>query len=132
MEDVEKERFQKLRVLAHPLEVETLKPRKRDCIFGVVEQKSELAASGPFREAAQKIMAEGVRQHAQRAKRGVDRVQILDLMIEIALDGGVEFTGPRSLNQDLQKQREKVEIFLCRRERKRVDLEILRFEANAD
>src|SRR5882724_10516393 len=77
-------------------------------------------------------MAERIRQHAQRAKRGIDRVQIFDLVIEIALDGRVEFPHPRSLNQDFQEESKEIEIFFRRRERKRVDLEILGFEANAD
>src|ERR1700732_3260612 len=77
-------------------------------------------------------MAEGVRQHAQRAQRGVNRVQVFDLVIEIALDGGVEFTHPCSLNQDFQEEGKEIEIVLCGRKRKRVDLEVLGFEADAE
>src|SRR5882724_2763085 len=77
-------------------------------------------------------MAERIRQHAQRAKRGIDRVQIFDLVIEIALDGRVEFAGSGSLNQDFQEESKEIEIFFRRRERKRIDLEILGFQANAD
>src|ERR1700681_4578527 len=50
MQNVEKQRFQKFRVLAHALEVEALKAGERDCVLGVVEEESELALSGPFRE----------------------------------------------------------------------------------
>jgi hypothetical protein len=46
-------------------------------------------------------MAERIRQHAQRAKRGINGVQILDLVIEIALNGGVKLPRPRSLDQNL-------------------------------
>src|SRR6266404_6082648 len=77
-------------------------------------------------------MTERIRQHAQRAKRGVDRVQIFDLVIEIAFDGRIEFPGPRSLNQDFQKESEEIEIFFRRRERKRVDLEIVGFQTDTD
>src|SRR5882724_9372266 len=77
-------------------------------------------------------MTERIRQHAQRAKRGIDRVQIFDLVIEIAFDGRIEFPGPRSLNQDFQEEREEIEIFLRRRERKRIDLEIVGFQTDAD
>src|SRR6266478_3682993 len=77
-------------------------------------------------------MTERIRQYAQRAKLGIDRVQIFDLVIEIAFAGRIEFPGPRSLNQDFQEEREEIEIFLRRRERKRIDLEIVGFEANAD
>src|SRR5882724_2716513 len=77
-------------------------------------------------------MTERIRQHAQRAKRGIDRIQIFDLVIEIAFDGRVEFPGPRSLNQDFQKESEKIEILFRRRERKRVDLEIFGFQTDTD
>src|SRR5260370_1288541 len=77
-------------------------------------------------------MTERIRQHAQRAKRGIDRIQIFDLVIEIAFDGRVEFPGPRSLNQDFQKESEEIEIFFRRRERKRVDLEIVGFQTDTD
>src|ERR1700722_1442114 len=77
-------------------------------------------------------MAERIRQHAQRAKSGIDRIQIFDLVIKIAFDGRIEFPGPRSLNQDFQKESEEIEIFFRRRERKRVDLEIFGFEADTD
>src|SRR5258708_6762485 len=49
MQDVEEQRFQKLRVLAHALEVEALEAGERNRVLGVVEEKSELSATGPFR-----------------------------------------------------------------------------------
>src|ERR1700723_407535 len=50
VEDVEQEGFKKFRVLAHSLKIETLKTRKRNCVLGVVEKKTELPASRPLRE----------------------------------------------------------------------------------
>ena len=94
MQDVEQQRLEKFRVLAHALEVEALEPRKRDGVLGVVEEKSELAAAGPFGEARRKAMAESVRENAERAQRRVHRIEIFDLVEELALGGGIEFAGP--------------------------------------
>ena len=75
---------------------------------------------------------ERIRQHAQRAQRRVHRIQIFDLVIEFALGGRVEFAWPLALNQDFQEEREEIEILLGGRQRKRIDFEILGFEADAD
>ena len=48
MQDVEQQRLQKFGVLAHALEVEALEARERNRVLGIVEEKSELAAAGPF------------------------------------------------------------------------------------
>src|SRR5271163_193254 len=112
MQDVEEQRFQKFRVLAHALEVEALKAGERDGVLGVVEEESELAASGPFGEAACNVVPEGVRQHAQRAQRRVHRIEVFDLVEKFALGGGVEFARPLPLNQHLQEESEEIEIFL--------------------
>ncbi len=53
-------------------------------------------------------------------------------MIEIAFGRGIQLAGPLALHQDLEKQREEIEIFLGGRERKRIDFEILRFQAHAN
>src|SRR5260370_27444465 len=76
MQDVEEQRFQKLRVLAHPLEVEALKAGKRDRVLGIVEEKTELTTARPFRKAACKIMAERITEHLQRTECRINRVQI--------------------------------------------------------
>ena len=132
MQDVEEQRFQKFRVLAHALEVEALKAGERNRVFGVVEEESELAAAGPFGEAARNVVPQGVRQHAQRAQRRVHRIQVFDLVEEIAFGGRVEFARPLPLNQDFQEESEEIEIFLRRRQRERVDLETLGFQAHAN
>src|SRR5579862_53435 len=50
VENVEEQRFQNLGILAHLLEVEALEPRERNRVFGVIEEKSELAALRPLRQ----------------------------------------------------------------------------------
>src|SRR5271163_4984076 len=102
MQDVEEQRFQKFRILTHALEVEALKPGERNGVLGVVEEESELAASGPFGEAARNVVTERVRQHAQRAQCRVYRIQVFDLVEEVALGGGVELARPLALNQHFQ------------------------------
>src|SRR5271163_1047986 len=111
MQNVEQQWLQEFRVLAHALEVEALKARERDRVLGVVEEESELAASGPFGEAARNVVTERVRQHAQRAQRRVHRIQVFDLVEEVALGGRVELTRPLSVNQHFQEEREKIEVF---------------------
>src|ERR1700685_2395403 len=50
MQDVEQERFENFRVLAHFLKVETLKTRKENLFVRIVEKKPKRAAACPFRE----------------------------------------------------------------------------------
>src|ERR1700692_414320 len=118
MQDVEEQRFQEFRVLTHALEVEALKAGERNRVLVVVEEESELAASGPFGEAARNVVAERVRQHAQRAQRRVHRIQVFDLVEEIAFGCRVELTRPLSLDQHFQNESEEIEIFLRRWQRK--------------
>src|SRR5271156_2971039 len=118
MQDVEEQRFQKFRVLAHALEVEALKAGERDRILGVVEEESELAATSPFGEAARHVVPERVRQHAQRAQLRVHRIQVFDLVEEVTLGGGVELARPLSLDQHFQEESEEIEVFLRRWQRK--------------
>src|SRR5580700_1926755 len=131
MQDVEEQRFQEFRIPAHALEVEGLEARKRNGVFGVVEQKPELPAAGPFGEAARKILAQGIGEHSERTQRGIDRVEILDLVIEIAFGRGIEFTVLLVLHQDLQEESEEVEIFLGGCKREWVDLEIPGLQTHA-
>src|SRR5271163_2267398 len=132
MQNVEQQWLQEFRVLAHALEVEALKAGERNRVLGVVEEESELAASGPFGEAARNVMPERVRQHAQRAQRRVHRIQVFDLVEEVALGGRVKLARPLPLNQHFQEESEEIEVFLRRWQRKRIDLEILGFKADAN
>src|SRR5271168_106583 len=121
MQDVEQQGFQKLRVLAHALEVEALKTRKRNGVLRVVEEESELAAARPLRQAARNVMPERVRQHAERAQRRVHRIEVFDLVEEFAFGGRVELARSLTLNQHFQEESKEVEILLRRWQRKRVD-----------
>src|SRR3984893_17293727 len=132
MQNVEKQRFQEFRVLAHALEVEALKAGERDRVLGVVEEESELAPSGPFGAPAGTIISESICQHAQRAQRWVHCIQVLDLMEEIALGGWVELARPLALDQDFQEESQEVEILFRGWQRKRVDLEVLGLKPNSN
>src|SRR5580693_774134 len=108
MQDVEEQRFQKFRILAHALEVEALKARERNRVLGVVKEESELATSGPFCEAVRNVVPQSVPEHAQRAQRWVHCIQVFDLVEEVALAGRVEFAGPLPLDQHFQKESEEI------------------------
>src|SRR6267378_3099996 len=131
MKDVEEQRLQNVGVLAHRLKIEALEFRERDRVFRVVEQKPELPSTGPFRQAIRHAMTQSVREHTQRAQGRVHGIEVFDLMVEIAFRRRVEFAGRLPLYQDLQEEREEIEIFLGRRERKRVDLESVGLKADA-
>src|SRR6202041_810119 len=110
MQDVEEQRFQEFRVLAHALEIEALKARERNRVFGVVEEKSELSASGPFGKTARNVVPERIRQHAKSAQRWIYCIQVLYLVEEIALGGRIELAHPLSLDQHFQEEGEEIEI----------------------
>src|SRR5271154_6851791 len=101
MKDVEQERFQKLRILAHALEVKALKARERNRVLGIVEEESELASASPLRKAVRHVVPERICENAKRAQRRVHRVEVFDLVKEIALGGRVEISRPLPLDQDL-------------------------------
>src|ERR1019366_7944849 len=60
------------------------------------------------------------------------RIQVFDLVEQVALGGRVELARLLPLDQHFQEEREESEIFLRRWQRKRVDLEILGFQADAN
>src|SRR5579864_9529925 len=124
MQDVEQERFENFGVLAHFLEIETLETRKGNRVFRIVEEKSELAAACPLREPVRNPMSQRVCQNSKRSELWVNRIQILDLLVEIPFLAGFQVDWRRALQQNLHKQGEKVEILLCRRERERIDPEV--------
>ena len=109
MQDVEEQRFEKFRVLAHLLEVETLEAGERNRVFGVVEEETELAASRPFGERLGKSMRRaywrGRRECAARGRRSKDFRSV----VEVALGGGVELAGAvpwsRTLTKSARKSR---------------------------
>src|ERR1700730_3888518 len=124
MQDVEQERFENFGVLAHFLEVETLETRKGNRVFRIVEEESELAAACPLREPVRNPMSQRVCQNSKRSELWVNRIQILDLLVEIPFLAGFKADWRRALQQNLHKQGEKVEILLRRRKRERIDPEV--------
>src|SRR6202166_251568 len=124
MQDVEQERFKNFGVLVHFLEVETLETRKGNRVFRIVEEESELAAACPFREPVRNPMSQRVCQNPKRSELWVDRIQILDLLVEIPFLAGFQADWRRALQQNLHKQGKKVEVLLRRRQRDRIDPEV--------
>src|SRR6202795_3237727 len=124
VQDIEQERFKNFGVLAHFLEVETLETGKGNRVFRIVEEESELAAACPLREPVGNPMAQRVCQHSKRSELRVNRIQILDLLVEISFLARFQVDWRRALQQHLHKQGEKIEILLCRRERERIDSEV--------
>src|SRR3984893_6113219 len=124
MQDIEQERFKNFGVLAHFLEVETLETGKRNRVFRIVEEESELAAACPLREPVGNPMSQRVCQNAKRSELWVNRIQILDLLVEIPFLAGFQVDCRRALQQNLHKQSEKVEILLRRRKGERIYSEV--------
>src|ERR1700733_11564941 len=120
VQDVEQQRFEKFGVLAHFLEVKALKARKGNVVFRVIKKEPELPSTGPFREPSCEVMAQRIGEHAQRAQFGIHGVKVLDLMVEVPLRCPVDL----ALHEDLQKQRQEIEILLGGIERERIDLEV--------
>src|ERR1700687_4936961 len=129
MQDVEQERFKNFGVLAHFLEVETLEAREGHRVFRIVEEESELAAACPLREPVRNPMSQRVCQNSKRSELWVNRIQILDLLVEIPFLAGFQVDRRRALQQNLHKQGKKVEILLCRRETERIDPEVWRVDS---
>src|SRR5271156_1734715 len=98
MQNVEQQRFQEFRVLAHTLEVKALKAGERNRVLGVVEEESELASASPLRKAARDVMPERICENAEGAQRRVHGVEVFDLVKEIAFSGRVEVTRPVPLD----------------------------------
>src|SRR5271156_5161469 len=124
MQDVEQERVENFRVLAHFLEVETREPRKGIRVSRIVEEKPELAAACPLREPIGNPMSQRVCQNSKRSELWVNRIQILDLLVEIPFFAGFQVDWRRALQQNFHKQSEKVEILLRRRKGERIDPEV--------
>src|SRR5208337_881104 len=125
MQDIEEQRFQKFRVLAHALEVEALKAGERNRVLGIVKEEPELPPASPLRQAARNVVPESIRKHAQRAQRWVHFIEVLHLVEEVAFGGWVELARPLPLDQHLQEEGEEIEVLLRRWQRKRIDLETL-------
>src|SRR5580658_7962433 len=90
MQNVEQERFENFGVLAHFLEVEALEAREGNRVFRIVEEESELAAACPLREPVRNPMSQRVCQHSKRSELWINRIQILDLLVEIPFLAGFQ------------------------------------------
>src|SRR5208283_4618900 len=106
MQDVEQQRFQKFRVLAHALEVEALKAGERNRVVGVVKKESELATTSPLRQAARNVVPESIRKRAQRTQRRVHLIEVFHLVEKVAFGGWVELARLLALNQHFQEEGE--------------------------
>jgi len=73
-----------------------------------------------------------IRQDGERPKSWLDFVKVLDLMIEVALLAGRQLQRRGALNQNFEKEGEKVEVRFRRWNRERVDVEAGRIKADAD
>src|SRR5712664_3998835 len=102
MQDVKEQGFEKLGILAHLLEVETLEPGERNRVFWVVKEEPELASMGPLREPVGEPMPERVGEDSESSQGRVNGVKILNLLVDVSLFGGVQLG--RRCKQDLYKQ----------------------------
>src|ERR1700691_2549456 len=84
VQDIEEQRFKKLRVFPHSLKVEALEPAEADRVLDIIEQGSELPRSRPFMEPVRKMLGEDVREYRQGPKPRVNGIQVLDLLKQIA------------------------------------------------
>jgi hypothetical protein len=132
MEDIEEQRFEKVRVLTHLLKVETLEPRERNRVLRVVEQEPELTSTDPFGEARRKRLGQSVREDPQPSQFRIHGIQVLNLFVNIAIGDRVELERAFALQQDFHKQSQEVEILLGRREGERIDRKALGFEPSRD
>ena len=71
MQDIEQQRLQNLRILVHPLEVESLESREGQIIFNVVKQRAILAAFDPLMKLLSEIPAEDIRECEQAPLIGI-------------------------------------------------------------
>src|SRR5216683_510231 len=130
MQDVQEQGFEKLGILTHLLEVETLEPGERNRVFWVVKEEPELASLRPLREPVGEPMPERVGEDSESSQGLVNGVKILNLLVEVSLLGGVQFDRRCALKQHLYKQSQEIEVLLRGRERERVDSEVRRIDAN--
>src|SRR5262249_7766653 len=129
IENVKKKRFEEFRVAAHLLEVEALKARKGDGVLGVVEEKTELTTAHPFGKGARELARKRVRQHVEGSQRRVERIQIFNLFVQLAVCSWIK-RAERTPEQNLHEQGQEIEICLGRRQAERVNGELARFESD--
>jgi hypothetical protein len=131
VENVEEQGFQHLGVPAHALEIETLEAGKGEDVFRVIEQEAELAPGHPLLQPPGGIPRQGVGQRAQRPQVRLDLVQVLDLLIKLLRFFRRQPGLAVRFRQDLDEHRQKIEVRLRGRKRKRIDPEVRRIDSHA-
>ena len=96
--------------------------------FRVVKKKSELSAAHPFGQGVGDRSRQGIGEHIEGAKRRIERVEILNLFVDLAIGRRVE-GAECSANENLEKEREEIEVGFGRRQAEGIDREIARFNA---
>ena len=84
-----------------------------------------------FASLIREVMPQSVREDSQSPKSRVHFVKIFDLVVKVPFDCGVELHLTGALQENFYKERQKVEVLLCRWQREWIDLEIARFEAHS-
>src|SRR5260370_18745545 len=75
-------------------------------------------------------MAESVLQNPECAQRGIDGIEIFNLLVQLAVGCGIEFVRSLALRQNLDEQCQKIEVLLGGRKRERIDLEVFGFKSH--
>src|SRR2546429_52185 len=96
-----------------------------------VEEKHELAPTCPFCEPVREVMPQSVREDPKSPKSRINFIKVFDLVVKVPFDCGVELHLTGALQENFQKERQKVEVLLCRWKREWIDLEIARLKAHA-
>src|SRR5260370_42370594 len=104
MKDVKEQGFEKLGILTHLLEVETLEPGERNRVFWVVKEEPELASLRPLREPVGEPMPVRVGEDSASSQGRANRVKILNLLVEVSLLAGVQFYRCCALKQHLHTE----------------------------
>src|SRR6516225_3583489 len=104
VQNVKEQRFQKLGILAHSLEVETLESGKRNGVHRVVKEETELARLRPLRESRRKAVPKRISQNAQSSEERVNGVEVFDLLVKVSLFEWIQFERNRALQQNLDEQ----------------------------
>src|ERR1700739_292276 len=123
VQDVKQERFKEFRIPAHLLEIETLEAGEGDGVLRVVEEESELAAAQPLGQRVGEVPGKRVRKHIQGAKRGGEKVEVFDLLVEGPVGSGIE-PADDAAEKHFHEEGQEVEIGLGWGKRKRIDRKV--------
>ena len=123
MQNVKEQRFEQFRVLAHALEIETLEAMRTKWCLPQWSKRNPNSTSAVQRQPIGKRRAPKIREHAQRAQRRIQDIQVLDSEEQFPLGRWDRKKLPYpSFEQDSQNKCQEIEIFFGGRERKRIDI----------